>query len=241
MLFRFFTVAASRFFRAWWHGAAKNSGGNERAHSGELSFGVRSSLVGYRRLRIVQLLLVAALAASVSSVSAFDSWVERRDSDVVKQQLDYSCGVASLATLHNLLLAPAGGVNAAPIANNSDSPVTELDLLSRFNQMNAGAAKRGGYTLADLRDLGVSLGWRAVGVHLTAAQLETLKIPAMVQLNLPEGPHFSVLKPASQWHENKVALADPSWGNQRLSRHEFLRYWLDGQETGVALVLLPQG
>ena len=45
--------------------------------------------------------LIAALTLSLmcSQVLALTSWVEQRDQGVVKQQRDYSCGAAAVATL----------------------------------------------------------------------------------------------------------------------------------------------
>ena len=44
-------------------------------------------------------LLVAFVILVATAAQAIESWVERRDEGVVKQSLDYSCGVASVATL----------------------------------------------------------------------------------------------------------------------------------------------
>jgi len=140
-----------------------------------------------------------------------------RDCNVVKQQMDYSCGAAALATL----------------MRDFGDDVAEATILRRLlAQMSEGEAKgrkKDGLSLLDLKQAAESMGYEAVGVRLTYDVLPQLTGPILVYLEKDDFRHFSVLRGV---REDRVFLADPSRGNVRMRIESFAREW-----QGIALVL----
>ena len=157
---------------------------------------------------------------------AVQSWKDRRDAQIVKQDLDYSCGAASLATILNGFYGEA---------------VTEEQILKAMNKEDGMASFSD--MAAVLPHLSTSEGlqgsFKGVGLALSFAQLQKLKVPAIVYLRYRGDDHFSVLRGIS---ENTVWLGDPSWGNRRLSLHQFLEMWETRDDPGYkgkVLLILP--
>lgn len=145
------------------------------------------------------------------------TWKDLRDDRIVKQDFDYSCGAASLATI----LQSFYGIK-----------VTEEALLKAIGKEDAA-------TFADMAAMLPRFGFKAVGVALEFEQLRQLKIPAMVHLRLRDQDHFSVLRGISN---EVVWLGDPSWGNRRMPQERFLSMWAkseNGSLKGKALLVLP--
>jgi predicted double-glycine peptidase len=137
--------------------------------------------------------------AVLATYSAFGtvpvkSWKTLRDEQIVKQDLDYSCGAASMATLLNSFY----GQN-----------VTEEALLKA---MDIGDGR------ASFEDMAKALpqfGFRAQGFAASWDQLTRLKLPVIVYVKHRKNDHFSVLRGINQ---DTVLLADPSLGNRTYSR-----------------------
>lgn len=179
--------------------------------------------------RIAALLLCCMYAASahsarlttltVSGEIAMQSWKSLRDARVVKQDLDYSCGAASLATLLNEFYGLS---------------LTEQQILKDMNKQEM---------LANFEDMARVVnryGFKAGGVALSYEQLAKLTVPVVVYLQHRGQDHFSVLRGISATH---VQLADPSWGNRIFSKPQFLAMWEtrdDEKLKGKILLLLPQ-
>ena len=147
------------------------------------------------------------------------SWTAMRDSGVVKQQLDYSCGAGAAATLLNSYYGMS---------------FTEQDMLRDYN-----FDKHSGISIAGLRDILRDKGLTVFALGLDYDTLIQLRAPAIVYLSVRGEGHFSVLKAFSH---HGVWLADPAWGNIRLSRSKFMDMWhtRDNRERpGRILVALP--
>ncbi len=129
------------------------------------------------------------------------SWKERRDAHIVKQDLDYSCGAASLATLLNEFYGQT---------------VTEEALLKAMDKGDMRAFFR------DMERALPQFGFRAAGYATSYEQLTKLKIPVVVYLKHRKDDHFSVLRGIDA---NTVWLADPSLGNRTYSKAQFLDMW----------------
>lgn len=126
------------------------------------------------------------------------SWKALRDARIVKQDLDYSCGAASLATLLNEFYGQS---------------VTEEVLLKAIDNGNMRAS------FEDMQRALLQFGFRAVGYATSYEQLLELKMPVVVYLKYRKDDHFSVLRGISA---NTIWLADPSLGNRTYSREQFL-------------------
>ncbi|MDO5090096.1 MAG: C39 family peptidase [Cardiobacteriaceae bacterium] len=149
------------------------------------------------------------------------SWKAMRDEGIVKQDLDYSCGAASIATLLN---------------QHYGQDVTEEAVLAL---LQADANKAGMASFADMQRILPSLGFRAEGYALSFAQLTQLQVPVIVYLRYRKNDHFSVLRGIDG---DTVLLADPSLGHVSMSRTQFLDAWhtRDAALQGKILAIVPE-
>lgn len=159
---------------------------------------------------------------TLAGTVAVESWKTLRDRRVVKQDLDYSCGAASLATLLNEFYGQT---------------LTEAELLEAMDKGDLRAS------FDDMQRALTGFGFKAQGFAASWAQLRKLKMPVVVYLKHRKDDHFSVLRGID---ENTVWLADPSLGNRTYSRAQFLAMWeTRGDESehadlrGKFLAVLP--
>ncbi|WP_192887674.1 C39 family peptidase [Neisseria meningitidis] len=146
------------------------------------------------------------------------SWKARRDFNIVKQDLDFSCGAASVATLLN---------------NFYGQTLTEEEVLEKLDKEQMRAS------FEDMRRIMPDLGFEAKGYALSFEQLAQLKIPIIVYLKYRKDDHFSVLRGIDG---NTVLLADPSLGHVSMSRVQFLDAWKtrEGNLAGKILAVVPK-
>jgi len=130
------------------------------------------------------------------------SWKTLRDARIVKQDSDYSCGAASLATL---------------LTEYYQFPVSEQALLQAMDKGEMSAS------FEDMaRALVAQFGFKAQGFAASWEQLVKLRVPVVVYLKHRKNDHFSVLRGIDA---NTVWLADPSLGNRTYSKAQFLAMW----------------
>jgi predicted double-glycine peptidase len=146
-----------------------------------------------------------------------------RDQGVVKQGFDYSCGVASLATL--LTYGLGDPVSEAEIL---------LKLLETLSKDEEALRKKEGLSLLDLQGIAQERGHKAQGFRLTPKNLANLKQPVIVFIRPNGYEHFAVLKGI---RNDRVYLADPSLGNVRMPIYKFLDMWLDANGKGIIFVV----
>lgn len=144
---------------------------------------------------------------------------EARFSNLVRQNTDYSCGSAAVATL----LKYAYGKD-----------VTEHEVLRGMIQVSDPALVRiKGFSLLDIKNYVETLGMRGYGYRLSLQMLEKIKFPTIVLLDTKGYKHFVVLKKATK---NKVYLADPALGNKVMSIEDFRAGW-----NGVVFTVVGGG
>ncbi len=150
---------------------------------------------------------------------------ELRDQYVVKQQLDYSCGAAALATL---MVHYYG-------EHTSEKEILELlnTRLETMTKEEQARKKRIGFSLLDLKIVAQQKGYRAAGFKLSVDQLPRLLAPVIVHVEPFGYHHFAVLRGVAG---DRVYLADPGRGNLRMSIARFLDEW-----AGVVFVLGKAG
>lgn len=124
---------------------------------------------------------------------------------MVKQQRDFSCGLAALATVltHYFL-----------------RPTTE-DVLLEALQAAADDARpwvEEGVSLRALAALAGEQGLVASGAAVPPEALASLRVPAIAYLELGNDAHFTVVRGVAA---DVVELADPAWGNTRMARSRF--------------------
>lgn len=154
---------------------------------------------------------------STTGTIPMKSWKEMRDEHVVKQELDYSCGPASVATI---------------LTHYYKRPTTEEELIRKMNQWRAAS-------FADIARILPDYGYKAIGIAISVEQLRKIKVPAIVYLRHEGQEHFSVLKGVN---EDNVYLADPSWGNVRFRWTRFMSMWETRgveKEKGKILLIIP--
>lgn len=147
------------------------------------------------------------------------SWKAKRDFNIVKQDLDYSCGAASVATLLN---------------NFYGQKLTEEEVLDKMDKTRERAS------FEDMQRILPDFGFEAKGYALSFEQLAALKIPVIVYLKYRKDDHFSVLRGISK---DTVLLADPSLGHISMGKAQFLDAWQtrEGDLSGKILAVLPKG
>lgn len=155
---------------------------------------------------LLSFFLPVSYSAEITTFSAIGevhikSWKSLRDSHVVKQDLDYSCGAASLATVLNEFYGLS---------------LTEKQILIDMNKHDYMA------NFEDMAVVATHYGFKAGGLALGYEQLTKLTAPVVIYLRHKNQDHFSVLRGISGTH---VQLADPSWGNRILSKTQFLEMW----------------
>lgn len=146
------------------------------------------------------------------------AWTVLRDQHVVRQALDYSCGAASVATI---------------LRHHFGHPVDEQDVITTLERYAPAAShderRLLGYSLLELRQAAVAMGYRATGVRLSVDALATLDIPVIVYLEGDRYRHFAVARGII---DAQVLLADPSVGNVTMPLERFTDLW-----NGVSLVI----
>lgn len=189
--------------------------------------------------------LPEAHSATATATQVFRDWRALRDAGVVRQERDFSCGLAALATL---------------LTHYFDYPASESDLLARLGLPDAGEftdtrtegaiapAERArrqrlqerGVSLALLADLARQYGLRAQGVSIRPGALSRLSVPAIAYIEPGGEPHFTLIRGVDR-HGN-VQVADPSWGNRLFSAADFARVFsVNGSAAGRLLLVLPAG
>ena len=139
---------------------------------------------------------------------------------VIKQQSTFDCGPAALATLLSFYDPELADPTA--LAAMVPQGTAESDRI-----------RREGFSLLQLAMMAQTLGWQPTLGAISHRELHTMALPALVHLNLPSGPHFSVLVGLAG---QRVILADPSQGLQWWSREQFVAAWAP-ERDGVALTL----
>ena len=181
-------------------------------------------------IRLASLLLcllpVSVYSAELTTLSvngkiSVNSWKALRDFRVVKQELDYSCGAASLATILNEFYGYS---------------LSEEDVLLQMEQDGAASFE-------DLAEVAHLYGFKSGGINLTFGDLLNLQVPAIAYLNYRGQDHFTVIRSVSP--SGDVLVGDPSWGNKRFRGSQFRKLWEtvqseDGSVKGRLLLIVPE-
>lgn len=135
------------------------------------------------------------------------SYIELRDTNLVRQDYDYSCGAASLATILKFYY---------------QQDTTEQDILNKVFEMKGlkeNLTNKLDISFLDLANVAKSYGFRTIALALDFDALSELKIPAIVYIKIRNTEHFSVYKGQSSGF---VYLSDPSFGNLKINRTKFI-------------------
>lgn len=143
----------------------------------------------------------------------------RKFQHLVRQETDFSCGAAALATI-------------LKYAYRID--VTESDVLDGlFSVSDLEVVQRQGFSLLDIKNYVNGVGMRGRGYKVDVDSLEQIRIPTIVLLDTKGYKHFVVLKKTDK---ELVYIADPALGNKILKKKEFMEQW-----NGIVFAVIGTG
>ncbi|HEX2531212.1 MAG TPA: C39 family peptidase [Burkholderiaceae bacterium] len=156
------------------------------------------------------LIIVCLLAGNVQAERPVRSLLEMRQENLVIQRWDISCGAAALATV---------------LTYDLGYPVSEAQVAKgMLRQTDPMRVKyRGGFSLLDMKRYAAQIGFDSDGY--TGMSLENLasRLPMIVPTRLSGYDHFVIVRKITEQH---VYIADPAFGNYRISHSRFVDRWL---------------
>jgi predicted double-glycine peptidase len=126
----------------------------------------------------------------------------------LRQQYDFSCGSAALATL---------------LTHHYNIPTTEqVAFQEMFSTGDQQKIRREGFSLLDMQRFLKNRGFTANGFRLPLDKLIEAKLPAIVLISDDGYHHFVVVKGA---RDGRILLGDPSRGTRLMARERFESIW----------------
>ncbi|CAG7855878.1 hypothetical protein MCAMS1_00172 [biofilm metagenome] len=133
---------------------------------------------------------------------------ELRFKSTIRQEHDFSCGSAALATL---------------LTYHYDDPVTEKDVFDvMFEKGDKKKIQHEGFSLLDMKHYLVARGYHADGFITNLDKVRKVGLPVIVLINNGGYLHFVVIKGVD---EDKVLIGDPATGARTISRIDFETMW----------------
>lgn len=166
---------------------------------------------------------MACLLAVASPVTAGTVWVsgagttlavdvvslrDARFQGVIRQEYDFSCGAASVATL---------------LTYHYDDPIDERTALDgMLENADAERVQTEGFSMLDMKQFLAERGLNADGFRAGLDALAGTSIPAIALIDTDGYRHFVVIQGISP---DEVLVGDPALGIRVYSRAEFKRIW----------------
>ena len=142
------------------------------------------------------------LTANVTSLK------ELRFKHTVKQEHDFSCGSAALATI---------------LTYHYDDPVTEEQVFNAmFEKGNKEKIQHEGFSLLDMKRYLEANGYHADGYITHLDKVASVGLPVIVLINNSGYLHFVVVKGID---DERVLVGDPATGARIIPRPEFESMW----------------
>jgi len=133
---------------------------------------------------------------------------ELRFSSTTRQQYDFSCGSAAVATL---------------LTYHYHYPVSETTAFQAMWEIGDQAKiRREGFSLLDMQRYLAQIGFKADGFTVPLQKLFDSKLPAIVLIQENGYNHFVVIKGGE---DGRVLLGDPSKGTRAVTREHFEAIW----------------
>ncbi|MEX0730984.1 MAG: C39 family peptidase [Aquisalimonadaceae bacterium] len=143
---------------------------------------------------------------------------EARFHAVIRQQYDYSCGAAALATL---------------LTYHYDDVVAEATVFdSMLTQANRAVVEQQGFSMLDMKNFLEARGYPADGFRADLDALAENGIPAIALINVNGYRHFVVVKGVT---DDEVLIGDPALGVRVYGRSTFQEIW-----NGLLFVILDK-
>ncbi|MGP8025432.1 MAG: C39 family peptidase [Acidocella sp.] len=147
------------------------------------------------------------------SVQSFEA---RKFSTTIKQQYDFSCGSAALATL---------------LLFTYHQPATESSVfIEMFQNGDQKAIVQSGFSLLDMKEYLSRHGIPSGGFRAPLEKIAEIRIPAIVLMDEHGYKHFVVLRGIQN---GNVLLSDPAIGLRTVSIAEFEKQW-----SGIFFIVL---
>jgi len=144
------------------------------------------------------------------------SWWEIPFRTVVRQRYDFSCGSAAVATI---------------LTHHYDRPTGEQEpFKAMWAKGDKALIRKVGFSMFDMKDYLTDLGYTTEGFRLKVADLQKIKRPLIVLLDLNGFKHFVVIKGISA---NRVLTGDSVLGLTQYSTRDFEKMW-----NGIALAIV---
>lgn len=176
------------------------------------------------RLMAASILITTTLmhGAHADGISSFrvESLKEIREKAVVMQQWETSCAAASLATV---------------LTYGFQDPMSERHVAAAMLKITEPlkVRARGGFSLLDMKRFVETRGYAGDAYRNLAFEDLKLFHAPIVPIQTRGFNHYVVLNAVT---EREVLLADPAFGNRRMSIARFNEVWLQG----LAFVVSPQ-
>jgi predicted double-glycine peptidase len=146
------------------------------------------------------------------------SWRDLPFRTVVRQQFDYSCGSAALATLLHF---------------HYDQPVREAEIFTAmYKAGDQDKIRKVGFSLLDMKRYLASAGYSSDGYRVTLDNFAKLNTPGIALVKTGAYRHFVVVKGVAG---DRVLVGDPALGLKVYSRREFQQMW-----SGIMFVIDDQ-
>lgn len=138
------------------------------------------------------------------------SITELRFKTVYKQQYDFSCGSAALASL---------------LSFHYDDVVDEYTVFKdMFDNGNQEQIQEQGFSLLDMKRYLARRGYKSNGFKINLKQLAAAEVPAITIINNNGYMHFVIIKGNN---EKEVLVGDPALGVKAINASKFEKMWND--------------
>lgn len=146
------------------------------------------------------------------------SWRDIPFQTVKRQQLDFSCGSAAVATLLSYIY---------------EQPISEAEVFhAMFAAGDQDKIRHQGFSMLDIRSYLAQRGLNADGYRISLDDIERKQVPFLALIVNRGYNHFVVVKSIRR---DSVLVGDPIRGNMVMRRGEFLGKW-----NGIALIVKNQ-
>lgn len=136
------------------------------------------------------------------------SIAEQRFRTIYKQQYDFSCGSATLASL---------------LSFHYDDVVNEYDVFQdMFKHGDQDKIRQQGFSLLDMKLFLERRGYKSNGFEINLTQLAKAEIPAITIINNKGYLHFVIIKASN---DTEILVGDPAIGLKIYDKEVFLKMW----------------
>jgi len=144
---------------------------------------------------------------------------DMRYKNVVRQEKDFTCGAAALATLLQNLYG-----------HTASEKEIIVDMLKNTDEK---IVRTRGFSLLDMKHYAERIGLRGRGYNIDKNSLLATKIPVIALQNVRGYAHFVVIR---RVYGDIVYIADPALGNRQMWLDDFIKSW-----NGIIFAVVGKG